>query len=547
MPERRPDSSEYKPGGNDSAKETGGEVRSLPGIVPSQAEAEPASHLASGEMPPMPEGPDESVPSSEPLRSNEEAKDDLVTGDRPEDVPSATMSEERHDADEPMEHLYDDQPTPENAADTVDSREEVAGVMPSSTVIEEGHEAEKVEQSETSGQAEAPRVGLNEEDILKATPAGLAALSAGGVASSIEAQAEHVSYEGMVPPEEQHGEMDLRDEAERDKPDSAESKDEARENEQPATPDDNLDPEKVAAGVQVSVPSSSLEEGAPAAAENQEPIGSDGLISAENNAGQEKENAEPAPVTEAAGATLNGLEEIVTDNGEEVEVREEVVDDLAHIIESIIFASDEPLSVATIKSVLDAAHTFGRVNPDMITARINALNAKYEADGSGFYIVDLANGYQYATRKEMAQWVSYLFKERSKRKLSNSALETVAIVAYKQPITKPEIEAIRGVSVDYTLHSLLEKEIVTVVGRAESVGRPLLYGTTQKFLKIFALKNIDDLPKLREIEEIIKEIKSRGAEESIQLEITALGESSAPEPAPESETKPEVTSENGTK
>ena len=123
----------------------------------------------------------------------------------------------------------------------------------------------------------------------------------------------------------------------------------------------------------------------------------------------------------------------------------------------------------------------------------------------------------------------------------------MAIIAYKQPITKPEIEAIRGVSVDYTLHSLLEKEIVTVVGRAESVGRPLLYGTTQKFLKIFALKNIDDLPKLREIEEIIKEIKSRGAEESIQLEITALGESSAPEPAPESETKPEVTSENGTK
>ncbi|OYV87887.1 MAG: SMC-Scp complex subunit ScpB [Ignavibacteriae bacterium 37-53-5] len=346
----------------------------------------------------------------------------------------------------------------------------------------------------------------------------------------------------MVPPEEQPGERDLREASGEDAPASAESKDEAGESEQPATPEENLEPEKIAAGDQDRVPSASIEEGAPAAAENQDPTGSDGAISAENNARQEKGDAEPAPVTEGAGATLNGLEEIVTGNGEEVEVREEVVDDLAHIIESIIFASDEPLSVATIKSVLDAAHTFGRVNPDMITARITALNAKYEADGSGFYIVDIANGYQYATRKEMAQWVSYLFKERSKRKLSNSALETVAIIAYKQPITKPEIEAIRGVSVDYTLHSLLEKEIVTVVGRAESVGRPLLYGTTQKFLKIFALKNIEDLPKLREIEEIIKEIKSRGAEESIQLEITALGESSAPE----SETKPEVTSENGT-
>ena len=126
----------------------------------------------------------------------------------------------------------------------------------------------------------------------------------------------------------------------------------------------------------------------------------------------------------------------------------------------------------------------------MITSRVNALNAKYEADGTGFHIVEIANGYQYATRKEMAQWVSNLFKERSKRRLSNSALETVAIIAYKQPITKPEIESIRGVNVDYVLHNLLEKELVTVVGRAETVGRPLLYGTTQKFMKVFTLKSL---------------------------------------------------------
>jgi segregation and condensation protein B len=249
---------------------------------------------------------------------------------------------------------------------------------------------------------------------------------------------------------------------------------------------------------------------------------------------------------------LDGIEEIVAgetngEAGSESVVREEVVDDLAHIIESIIFASDEPLPVATIKSVLDVAHTFGRVHPDMITARINALNSKYENDGTGFYIVEIANGYQYATRKEMAQWVSNLFKERSKRRLSNSALETLAIIAYKQPITKPEIESIRGVNVDYVLHNLLEKEIVTVIGRAETVGRPLLYGSTQKFLKIFGLKNLEDLPKLREIEEIIKEIKSRGAEESIQLEITALGESSAPEPAAGPESGHEENPVNDTK
>ncbi len=255
------------------------------------------------------------------------------------------------------------------------------------------------------------------------------------------------------------------------------------------------------------------------------------------------------PAEEPENRTLEGLDEIVsgeeTGGEEEPEVREEVVDDLAHIIESIIFASDEPLSVATIKSVLDAAHTFGRVNPDMITSRIAAVNAKYDADGTGFHIVEIANGYQYATRKENAQWVSYLFKERSKRRLSNSALETVAIIAYKQPITKPEIESIRGVNVDYVLHNLLEKELVTVTGRAETVGRPLLYGTTQKFLKVFALKSLDDLPKLREIDEIIKEIKSKGAEESIQLEITALGDSSPAEPATGADNDAGGSSENG--
>ncbi len=243
------------------------------------------------------------------------------------------------------------------------------------------------------------------------------------------------------------------------------------------------------------------------------------------------------------GTTLEGIQEIVdaSEDGEasEAELREEAVDELAHIIEAIIFASDEPLTANTIKSVLDASHTFGRLNVDVISARVAALNNRYEAEGSGFRIVEIANGYQFATRKEMAQWVSNLFKERSKRKLSMSALESLAIIAYKQPITKPEIESIRGVNVDYVLHSLLEKELVTVVGRAETVGRPLLYGTTQRFLKVFALKNLDDLPKLREIDEIIKEIKSKGTEESIQLEITALDEELSRESKGEGETKQE--------
>ncbi|MCL5268067.1 MAG: SMC-Scp complex subunit ScpB [Bacteroidetes bacterium] len=264
----------------------------------------------------------------------------------------------------------------------------------------------------------------------------------------------------------------------------------------------------------------------------------------------EEANSDEEKKAELVDRTLDGIGEIVKADeeveGAEADLREESVDELAHIIEAIVFASDEPLTANTIKSVLDASHTFGRLNADMISDRINALNNKYESEGSGFRIVEIANGYQFATRKEMAQWVSNLFKERSKRKLSTSALESLAIIAYKQPITKPEIESIRGVNVDYVLHNLLEKELVTVVGRAETVGRPLLYGTTQKFLKIFALKSLDDLPKLREIDEIIKEIKSKGAEESIQLEITALSDQTPSEDKAEAEAKPENREDNAT-
>jgi segregation and condensation protein B len=262
------------------------------------------------------------------------------------------------------------------------------------------------------------------------------------------------------------------------------------------------------------------------------------LVSHGDNGASSSKEEEPDSVSagkKSVEAALDGLEEIVNPSeeskDEEPVPREESADELAHIIEAILFASDEPLGIATIKSVLDASHTFGRVNPEAIVSRINALNNKYDFDGSGFHIIEIAEGYQFATRKELAQWVSYLFKEKARRKLSNPALETLAIIAYKQPITKPEIESIRGVNVDYVLHNLLEKEIVTVVGRAETVGRPLLYGTTQRFLRIFGLKNLEDLPKLREIEEIIKEIRSKGAEESIQLEITALGDQIALEPS----------------
>jgi len=133
------------------------------------------------------------------------------------------------------------------------------------------------------------------------------------------------------------------------------------------------------------------------------------------------------------------------------------------------------------------------------------LNQKYEEIGSAFTILKIAHGYSFATRPNNAKYVGYLSTEKSKRRLSNAALETLAIIAYKQPLTKPELEMIRGVNSDYTLNTLLEKNLVTISGRAETVGRPLLYATTDEFLKYFGLHTINDLPKPREIEEIMKD------------------------------------------
>jgi segregation and condensation protein B len=119
--------------------------------------------------------------------------------------------------------------------------------------------------------------------------------------------------------------------------------------------------------------------------------------------------------------------------------------------------------------------------------------------------VQIAGGYQFATLSDYAEWLGKLYKEQGRRKLSQSGVEALAIVAYKQPVTKAEIEKIRGVNCDYVLKTLLEKELLTVIGRAESVGRPLLYGTTKEFLKHFGLNDITDLPRPREIEEILGE------------------------------------------
>jgi len=182
---------------------------------------------------------------------------------------------------------------------------------------------------------------------------------------------------------------------------------------------------------------------------------------------------------------------------------------LKALVEALIFAAQEPLSINQIRAIYqgDDARNNGskQIEPETIRQSVTDLNLEYEKNDRPYRIVQIAGGYQFATLSDYAEWLGKLYKEQGRRKLSQSGVETLAIVAYKQPVTKAEIEKIRGVNCDYVLKTLLEKELLTVTGRAESVGRPLLYGTTKEFLKHFGLNDITDLPRPREIEEILGE------------------------------------------
>ncbi|KUG25090.1 segregation and condensation protein b [hydrocarbon metagenome] len=176
------------------------------------------------------------------------------------------------------------------------------------------------------------------------------------------------------------------------------------------------------------------------------------------------------------------------------------------VIEALIFASDE---VITAGEIINAIRKIDgeeiEITPNDIDNCIDTLNNNYQKTEASFLIIKIAGGYSFSTKPDYAKYLGYLSTEKSKRRLSQAALETLAIIAYKQPITKPEIESIRGVNSDYMINTLLEKNLITIKGRAETIGRPLLYNTTDEFLKYFGLNKISDLPKPREIEEIMQD------------------------------------------
>jgi len=160
------------------------------------------------------------------------------------------------------------------------------------------------------------------------------------------------------------------------------------------------------------------------------------------------------------------------------------------IIEALLFATDEPLPAARIAKIL------GIGDAGDVKRQIDQLNERYEQSGASFRIDAIAKGYQMLTLPGYNPWLSQLHKVRSESRLSAAALETLAIVAYKQPVLRADIEAIRGVAVGDMLVRLREMNLVRIVGRAEEIGRPLLYGTTSRFLEVFGLQSLKDLPKL---------------------------------------------------
>jgi len=164
------------------------------------------------------------------------------------------------------------------------------------------------------------------------------------------------------------------------------------------------------------------------------------------------------------------------------------------IIEAILFVSDKPVSIMTLKDVLKD------IEPTEVRACIEELNNEYSSTDRSFSIKEIAGGFQMLTDFVYSTWISSLYKKPADR-MTGPALETLAIIAYKQPLTRSDIEMIRGVNVDGVLHTLEERNLIRTRGRVDAPGRPILYGTTNEFLQHFGLKSLEDLPKLKEFQE----------------------------------------------
>lgn len=181
-------------------------------------------------------------------------------------------------------------------------------------------------------------------------------------------------------------------------------------------------------------------------------------------------------------------------------MRKKPLKDLAQHIESLIFTAETPIGMEEIRDCLE--ESFGlQFHQEELDKTLAAIKEKYKQDTFPFEIAEIAGGYQFLTKGAYHHTVGIYLKQTTKKRLSRSALETLSIIAYKQPVSKSELEKIRGVNCDYAIQKLLEKELVSITGRSDGPGRALLYGTSPKFMDYFGLKSLEDLPKPKDFKE----------------------------------------------
>jgi segregation and condensation protein B len=220
----------------------------------------------------------------------------------------------------------------------------------------------------------------------------------------------------------------------------------------------------------------------------------DGPLSEESEDEQESEDGasdEPVPAADESQVAEQG-EEISDEGYEQAAQGDDLTPTVESVIEAILFATDEPLTESKLANIVETT-------TKQVRDSVKALNKQYEAHKNAFRIEQIAGGYQMLTQSIYNNWLKKMLRARSDTKLSPAAMETLAIIAYKQPIIRADIEAIRGVAVGEVIRSLMYKGLVKIVGRAEILGRPMLYGTTRKFLEVFGLNSLKDLPKAEEL------------------------------------------------
>jgi segregation and condensation protein B len=189
-------------------------------------------------------------------------------------------------------------------------------------------------------------------------------------------------------------------------------------------------------------------------------------------------------------------------------------DDLKHVVEGLVFASDVPISENKISAIIP------EVTPARVNKIIEELNAEFSKENRAFFITRVAGGYQVNTRKDLAPWIRKLLRGRNRPRLSHAGLESLAIIAFRQPVSRVEIDGIRGVHSGGVLKNLLERNLIAIAGRGDGVGKPLLYGTTREFLQYLGVNDVSELPKPKEIEEIMGKLDA--SEESTENLIEAL-------------------------